>query len=105
MTDPPLAETRPLLNARAVRGRIALVERGLVPLVEKVLHVQSAGGIGVIIDAGECVAFNQMCSAGAEKRNGDGFGKLDMPRLWERVRIPVVMLLRNDVDTLLALFE
>jgi len=34
-----------------------------VPLVEKVLHVQSAGGIGVIIDAGECVAFNQMCSA------------------------------------------
>mmetsp|Transcript_19300 Transcript_19300/g.22993 ORF Transcript_19300/g.22993 Transcript_19300/m.22993 type:complete len:207 (+) Transcript_19300:173-793(+) len=31
MTDPPLAETRPLLNARAVRGRIALVERQHIP--------------------------------------------------------------------------
>jgi hypothetical protein len=105
VTDPPLAETTPLNNARAVRGRIALVERGGIPLVEKVLRVQAAGGIGVIIDAGECASFTQLCSPGADKYNGDGFGKLDNPMPWQRVKIPVVMLLRDNVDILLGLFE
>ncbi|MBV7534536.1 peptidase [Duganella sp. sic0402] len=37
------------LNARAVRGKIALIDRGLCTFVVKVRHVQDAGAIGVII--------------------------------------------------------
>jgi len=47
------------------------------------------------------IAFLQ----GADKKNGDGFAKLDTPGPWSLVRIPVVMMLRDDADTLLSLFE
>jgi hypothetical protein len=41
----PLSEP----NARAVRGKIALIDRGVCPFVEKVKNVQNAGAIGAII--------------------------------------------------------
>jgi hypothetical protein len=62
VADPPLLDA-PLVNARAVRQRIVLAERGGVPLVDKVLRAQSAGALGVIItDTGDCTAFDQFCS-------------------------------------------
>jgi hypothetical protein len=50
-------------------------------------------------------SFFFFSSQGAEKKNGDGFAKLDMAGPWANVRIPVVMMLRDDADTLLSLFE
>lgn len=41
----PLAEP----NARAVRGKIALIDRGVCAFVDKVRNVQNAGAIGAII--------------------------------------------------------
>jgi hypothetical protein len=38
-----------VLNARAVRGKIALVDRGFCTFAIKVLNVQDAGAIGVIV--------------------------------------------------------
>ena len=62
VADPPLLDG-PLHNARAVRQRIVLAERGGVPLVDKVLRAQSAGALGVIItDTGDCTSFDQNCS-------------------------------------------
>ena len=55
-------------NARAAHHRIVLVERGGVPLVDKVLRAQAAGALGVLItDTGYCKSFDQFCSAGADK--------------------------------------
>eukprot|EP00613_Pedinella_sp_CCMP2098_P017108 CAMPEP_0171760464 /NCGR_PEP_ID=MMETSP0991-20121206/47483_1 /TAXON_ID=483369 /ORGANISM="non described non described, Strain CCMP2098" /LENGTH=923 /DNA_ID=CAMNT_0012363555 /DNA_START=121 /DNA_END=2893 /DNA_ORIENTATION=+ len=105
VADPPLADT-PLVNAKAVRQRIVMIERGGVPMVQKVLTAQGCGALGVILtDTGECSQFDQHCSPGADKKNGDGFAKLDTPGPWSLVRIPVVMMLRDDADTLLSLFE
>lgn len=36
-------------NAAAINGNIALIDRGVCPFVEKVMHAQNAGAIGVII--------------------------------------------------------
>jgi len=49
--------------------------------------------------------LNRIPLQGADKKNGDGFAKLDTPGPWSLVRIPVVMMLRDDADTLLSLFE
>lgn len=104
-TDPPAACV-PLKNARAVRGRVALVERGGCAMVDKALSAQAAGAIAVLIaDTGQCKAFDQSCSAGAEKKNGEGFGRLDVPAPWGKLRIPVAMILKDDADKILSLFE
>lgn len=59
-----------MLNADDVRGRVLLVDRGVVPLVNKVLIAQAAGAVGVVIaDDGNlhnimlCSLFtpNQVC--------------------------------------------
>ena len=42
-----------------VRGRVALMKRGKVALVKKVLHAQDAGALGVII-------INKNCSRSSE---------------------------------------
>jgi hypothetical protein len=39
----------PFVNAAAVAGKIALIDRGFCPFVQKVLNAQAAGAIGVII--------------------------------------------------------
>ena len=59
----------------------------------------------LIADTGQCKAFDQSCSAGAEKKNGEGFGRLDVPAPWGKLRIPVAMILKDDADKILSLFE
>ena len=124
------------MNARAVRGRIALAERGEVPLVHKASVAQDAGALALIIaDGGQCTRFDQFCSPGrcvgreggcsalggfgwgrrmvltslyplgADKYQGDGFARLDLAKPWEQIRIPVVLMLKEDAESLLALFE
>ena len=41
----------------------------------------------------------------ADKSRGEGFARLDLARPWERIKIPVVMMLRDDADKLLEAFE
>jgi len=38
-----------LLNANQLKGRVVLVDRGRIPLLNKVLIAQAAGAIGVVI--------------------------------------------------------
>ena len=55
--SPALVDAMPLSNTAEIRGRIAVVERGRIPIVYKVLGVQEAGAIGVVVvDDGRCVA-------------------------------------------------
>lgn len=48
LADPLLADT-PLKNADAVRGNIAVIDRGVVAFSLKVQHALSAGAIGVVM--------------------------------------------------------
>jgi hypothetical protein len=71
--NPPTASEGRLRNAALVSHRLAVVERGGVPMVDKAAAVQAAGGLGVlIVDDGRCEAFDQHCCPGADKSRGEG---------------------------------
>ena len=99
----------PLLNDEHVRGHIALVDRGTVPFVEKVLRAQEAGAVAVIIldRAGEHGAacgegFN--CGPLGDKLKG-GFAKSDDWVAWRRASIPAVLVSERDAERLRGLLE
>lgn len=78
------------------------MERGGVPLVHKAALAQDAGALAVVItDDGQCTAYDQLCCPGADQRAGDGFAKLDLPEPWQKIRIPVVLMLRDHADKVL----
>ncbi|CAN0058790.1 unnamed protein product, partial [Ectocarpus sp. 13 AM-2016] len=88
-----------LENGRFIRNRIVVVERGDVPIV---LAAQRAGALGVIVaDDGRCgSSFGQLCVYGSDPP--EGWAALDMPRPWLDVRVPVVLMLREDAERLTA---
>ncbi len=49
----PLDGCTPLTNSSEIAGKIALIERGTCFFVEKVLHAQDAGAIGVVVTNNE----------------------------------------------------
>jgi hypothetical protein len=65
-------------------GKIAIVQRGKIPIVTKAIHVQRAGAIAcVILDNGICLnEFDQHCIPGSDKRKGDRFAVSDNPIEW-----------------------
>lgn len=68
----------------------------------KVLTAQRAGALGVIVaDDGRCGnSFGQLCVHGSDPPGG--WAALDMPRPWLEVRVPVVLMLKEDADRLTA---
>lgn len=84
--------------------RVALVERGRCPLVEKVHTLQSAGALAVIIaDDGRCEQFDQHCVPGSDKVGSlgqHGFARNDLALPWRSVRIPAALVLKEDGDRL-----
>lgn len=84
LAQPPLLSS-PLLNGEEVHHRTAVVFRGAnTPLVEKVLAVQRAGAIAVLIvdHSGQCVKYDQSCLPGANKESGELFAQADVPSYW-----------------------
>ncbi|KAJ1459531.1 hypothetical protein M885DRAFT_510646 [Pelagophyceae sp. CCMP2097] len=79
-----------ILNAAELRGKIALCDRGgNVPLVQKILAVQQAGSIGVVlVDDGQCTDLD--CGRVGSKKLG-GFAAKDDPVEWRKVKIPAVL--------------
>lgn len=64
-------------------GKIAIVQRGKIPIVTKALHVQRAGAIAcIILDNGICREFDQHCVPGSDKKKGDRFAVSDHPVDW-----------------------
>ncbi len=95
----PLDASAPLRNADAVAGRIALVERGAVPLRQKVQTAQRAGAVGVLIvdTSHACDAkFDQSCCPGGDKGHGEGFAAQDKAELWANVKIPSALVRHAD---------
>lgn len=88
-----------LLNVEELVGRVALVDRGVVPLVDKVLAAQKAGAIGVVIaDDGNCTELYECGRVGSPKLGG--FGSRDPWHLWMKVEIPALLVMADVGDRL-----
>lgn len=111
----PIYADEPIRNVRSLHGMIALVRRGRVPLATKVQAIQATGAIGILIvdeyegegevEAGtaaysRCVSYDQSCLPGAGRAMKQGFARLDPPKLWENVKIPVVFVLKEIGDAI-----
>lgn len=93
----PLYVDSVLTNGDKISGNIAWVIRGKIGLVHKVIALQKANALAVIIvDNGKCVSFNQACIPGADKSRGENFALKDMSEPWENIRIPVYFMLYED---------
>lgn len=84
-----------LLNKDSLKGQVGLFDRGVVPLVDKVLSAQEAGAVGVIIvDNGSCDPTFDCGTAGSI--TSGGFSKGDLPEKWRAVKIPAIMVLEAE---------
>uniref|UniRef100_A0A7S0SS48 PA domain-containing protein n=1 Tax=Chromulina nebulosa TaxID=96789 RepID=A0A7S0SS48_9STRA len=106
LNDPNISKNIDFINANDLRNKIAFTYRGGLPLIIKVLAIQKAGALGiVIVDNHEnsdylCHSYNQSCLPGATKALGEGFGRLDKPKLWSNLKIPVVFILNSLANEL-----
>ena len=83
------ASTKPM-NADELIGNVALVHRSATPLVQKILHAQEAGAVGVVlVDDGRCES-DLNCGRIGSARLG-GFAPRDDPSSWRLVKIPSVL--------------
>ena len=97
-----------IMNHEDVRGRIALVKRGVVSLNDKVRHAQEAGAQGVVILNSPCNRQRDglRCEVEAKERAyGHGFGLTDPRAKWEGIHIPAVMVSEDDGERLLSMMD
>ena len=87
-----------LLNRDDLRGNIALIDRGKVPIVAKVKRAQAVGAAGVIIvDDGDC-DDDFDCQVLGRRRKGKGWSAQDHAERWRGVKIPSVLALKVHGD-------
>ena len=78
------------MNSDELTGNVALVHRSATPLVQKILHAQEAGAVGVVlVDDGRCES-DLNCGRIGSARLG-GFAPRDDPSSWRLVKIPSVL--------------
>ena len=94
------------LNAVDLRGRIALVDRGMdVAIVDKVKRAQDAGAVGVLlVDDSQCTADLSSCGLAGGVPDG-GFGRIDPRENWRDVQVPVVMVHHSQGERIKAMMD
>ena len=87
----------PPMNADELTGNVALVHRSATPLVQKILHAQEAGAVGVVlVDDGSC-GDDLECGRAGSPRLG-GFAPKDDAEAWRKVKIPAVLVSEASGD-------
>ena len=91
----PISGEIPFFNSDAIKGRIVIVKRGIVPFITKVRNAMSAGALGIIIaDNWRCAEeddewmHSQKCIVGSVFDHGDGWAQHDNPQVWAQAGIP-----------------
>lgn len=98
---PNYAEGPFLANDHQISDRIAFVDRGEISLLDKVLKIQEANALGVVIaDDGSCFEDFRYCGPRAGSLQEGGFAAYDDERSWLAVEIPVVMVTLTNADRL-----
>ena len=97
-----------ILNHEDVRGRIALLNRGVVSLNDKVRRAQEAGANGVVILNLPCNRQREGLRCEVERKErayGHGFALNDPPDKWEGIHIPAVMISEEDGKRLISMMD
>ena len=90
---PNLADSDKIINDNQLVDRIALVDRGKVPLHEKVRRMQNVGAAAVIIaDDSQCDEAFLFCGPRAGSSREGGFACHDNEDVWETLTIPVYLI-------------
>eukprot|EP00639_Heterosigma_akashiwo_P017204 CAMPEP_0206395854 /NCGR_PEP_ID=MMETSP0294-20121207/22399_1 /ASSEMBLY_ACC=CAM_ASM_000327 /TAXON_ID=39354 /ORGANISM="Heterosigma akashiwo, Strain CCMP2393" /LENGTH=155 /DNA_ID=CAMNT_0053850397 /DNA_START=42 /DNA_END=509 /DNA_ORIENTATION=- len=80
---PNNANSAKILNSNQIKGQIALVDRGEIPLISKVKLLQETGAVAVVIvDDGQC--GNKLEERHCGLANGKGFAQYDREDLINR---------------------
>jgi hypothetical protein len=103
---PNHAEQKRLLNKHQFRGRIVLVDRGHISLIDKVEKIQKAGASGVIIaDDGQCDEEFSFCGSRVGSAPHGGFSPYDDESRWHSLTIPVLMITQTSAERLRRLMR
>jgi len=88
-----------ILNRAQLKGQVALVHRGVIPLVDKVWAAQASGAVGVVIvDDGTCEG-QYYCGPAGGLRDG-GFSRNDSIDKWKGVTIPSLLVSLEEGERL-----
>jgi hypothetical protein len=103
---PNLADSK-ILNKRHLKGRIVMVDRGSIGILEKAIKIQAEEAVGVlVVDNGQCDAAFISCGVrGSGSATEGGFSSGDSILDWKRVNIPVLLITRQTADILHQLME
>merc|ERR1711924_379074 len=93
-----------VLNADSIDGNIALVDRGKIPMVEKIEKLQEVGATAVVIvDDGSCKG-NFECGLLGSRSKGN-FAYKDRAYYWRNVRIPCVLMKQTEGERLKSMMN
>lgn len=95
-----------LVNAVQIQGRVVLVDRGKNALHEKVLRLQEAGALGVIIaDDGQCDELFRYCGVRAGSALEGGFAAHDGADVWQKLVLPTYLVTRATADRIKSMMR
>jgi PA domain len=95
----------PLLNADELAGHIALLDRGTVPLLEKITLAQKAGATAVlIVDNGQCSEDFMQCGRTGGVPEG-GYSYKDSSYQWSKITVPALMVSKSQGDRIKSLMN
>jgi hypothetical protein len=98
---PNFAESKRIINKHQFSNRIVLVDRGRLPILEKLQKILLSDAAGVIIaDDGRCDDEFTFCGHRAGSAGEGGFSAYDDTALWNDLEIPVMMVSVRTADTL-----
>lgn len=91
-----------ILNDYQFRGRIVLVDRGEIGILDKVILIQSGGAVGVLIaDDGQCNEEFSYCGPRAGSVKDGGFAAHDhVSESWRKIRIPVLLVSFKSAESI-----
>ena len=94
---PNFADKEKLLNAHEFENRVILVERGVIPMLDKVKKIQQAGAAGIVIaDDGTCNELFTSCGYRIGSMQEGGFSAHDDEKEWKKIVIPVFLISKSS---------
>ncbi|KAJ1430401.1 hypothetical protein B484DRAFT_448933 [Ochromonadaceae sp. CCMP2298] len=98
---PNFAESKRVMNPHQFINRIVLVDRGRIPILEKLQKIMLTDASGIIIaDDGRCNDEFTFCGHRAGSAAEGGFSPYDSEELWNDLEIPVMMVSVRTADTI-----
>lgn len=103
---PNHAEKASIFNIHHFQDRIVLVDRGKVPMFDKVFKIQKSDALGVIIaDDGSCEDNFRYCTTKTGTIFDGGLAAHDDPERWKDIEIPVLLISEASAEKLRKLMN